>query len=101
MLGSLGAESRTAEDQHRAMNGDGRFHFRDALFGQPGILLLEQGLELAGELSVIQLAGAVAAELAIQSLGQAGQHDIHQFFAHGSPQDGVFSRPQTARRPDN
>ena len=30
----------------------------------------------------VKLAGSITAELAVQTLGQAGQHNIHQLFAH-------------------
>ena len=85
LFGGLDAEAGGAEDEDGAVDGDGRFHFRHALVGQPGVLLLEEALELAGELVVVEFAGPVAAEVAVESLGQARQHDVHQLTAHDDP----------------
>ena len=65
LLGGLGAEARTAEDEHGPMHRNGRLHFRNALVGQPCVLLLQQRFELAGELGVVEFAGPVTAELAV------------------------------------
>ena len=51
------------------MDGDGGFDLGDALVGQPGVLLLEQHLELARELGVVQLTRAVTPQLAVQAPG--------------------------------
>src|SRR5262249_24075559 len=39
----------------------------------------------ARELVVVQLAGAVAAQLTVEALGQPGQDEVHQLSAHGGP----------------
>src|SRR5579883_194266 len=82
LLGGLGAETGAAEDEHGPMYRNGRLHFRNALVGQPCVLLLQQRFELARKLGVVEFTGPITAELAVQSLRQSGQHNVHQLFAH-------------------
>jgi hypothetical protein len=88
----LHPQAGAAEHQHRPVDGHGGFQLGDALVGQPVVLLLEEGLEALGKLVVVELAGPVAAKLAVESLRQPRQHELHQVFAHDDPR-GVSGRP--------
>jgi hypothetical protein len=82
-LFGLGAKARASEDEDSAVNSDGGLGLGHAVFGEPGVLVLEKVLELAGKLGIAELAGAVTTDLAVQPLGELGQDDLDQLITHG------------------
>src|SRR5579862_8382124 len=73
----LRPQSRATEDEHGRVNRKGGFDFRYAAARQPAVLLLKKGLEFIRKRGVVELTLAVATQVPVQSLGQAGQHHFH------------------------
>ena len=61
----FGFEPRPAQDEDRAVDGQGGPHLGYAALGQPGMLLLQENLETLGELAIVQFPGPVALELPV------------------------------------
>ena len=80
---SASAQARAAQNQNGGVNGHGRFSLRNAARGQPGVLALEQGFEVARKAVLIQLSSLVAFELAMETPGQTWQDEFNQCFVHG------------------
>src|SRR5262245_45531819 len=94
-LFGLGAESGAGEDEDGAVDGDGGLGLGDAVFGKPGVLILEEVFKLLGELGIAELAGAIPPHLPMQSLGELGQNDLDQLMTHGR----VSFAPARSARP--